>query len=166
MKDLVPVSQEHADSRLLAAQVVGEGGLLELGAVPVVVLDGSDRLVRRDVEVVVEFAAERGIPGMVEPMRVLNASILSMGARETRTSEVSRACRWARWPMPSIRTEQTLQPSSQLGSNMAWYTISCRRPSKRSSRLALPAGPWKTYSLSTATIGRRRRSALRASRAA
>jgi hypothetical protein len=33
------------------------------------------------------------------------------------------------------------QPSSQSGWNMKWYTISCGRPSNRSSRLCLPVGP-------------------------
>src|SRR5213075_2273764 len=43
--------------------------------------------------------------------------------------------------------------------------ISCRRPSNRSSRLALPLGPSKLYSFSTAIHGIRRRSAASASRA-
>src|SRR6195256_4864294 len=43
--------------------------------------------------------------------------------------------------------------------------ISCRRPSNRSSRLALPSGPANTYAFSTATHGIRRRSAASASRA-
>src|SRR6266513_3989840 len=43
--------------------------------------------------------------------------------------------------------------------------MSCRRPSNRSSRLALPLGPSKLYSFSTATHGIRRRSAANASRA-
>src|SRR6266496_2825302 len=43
--------------------------------------------------------------------------------------------------------------------------MSCWRPSNRSSRLALPLGPSKWYSFSTATHGIRRRSAASASRA-
>src|SRR5216117_529880 len=43
--------------------------------------------------------------------------------------------------------------------------ISCRRPSNRSSRLALPLGPSNLYSFSTAIHGIRRRSAANASRA-
>src|SRR5438045_1925203 len=43
--------------------------------------------------------------------------------------------------------------------------MSCRRPSNRSSRLALPLGPSNLYSFSTATHGIRRRSAASASRA-
>src|SRR6266567_6110111 len=43
--------------------------------------------------------------------------------------------------------------------------ISCRRPSNRSSRLALPLGPSNWYFLSTATHGIRRRWAANASRA-
>src|SRR5438552_7233420 len=43
--------------------------------------------------------------------------------------------------------------------------MSCRRPSNRSSRLALPLGPSKWYSFSTATHGIRRRSEASASRA-
>ena len=51
------------------------------------------------------------------------------------------------------------------GSKNARYTISWRRPSNRSSRLALPFGPSNSYSLSTASHGIRRRSAASASRA-
>src|SRR3954453_4394226 len=43
--------------------------------------------------------------------------------------------------------------------------ISWRRPSKRSSSVALPSGPSNTYSLSTSSHGIRRRCAARASRA-
>src|SRR4029077_8790641 len=43
--------------------------------------------------------------------------------------------------------------------------INCRRPSNRSSRLALPFGPSNSYSFSTASHGIRRRSAASASRA-
>src|SRR5215472_6670649 len=43
--------------------------------------------------------------------------------------------------------------------------ISCRRPSNRSSRLALPLGPSNLYSFSTTIHGIRRRSAASASRA-
>src|SRR6267378_1109052 len=43
--------------------------------------------------------------------------------------------------------------------------MSCRRPSNRSSRLALPLGPSNSYSFSTASHGIRRRSAASASRA-
>src|SRR5215467_13209102 len=43
--------------------------------------------------------------------------------------------------------------------------INCRRPSNRSSRLALPLGPSNSYSFSTASHGIRRRSAASASRA-
>src|SRR5229473_1705842 len=42
--------------------------------------------------------------------------------------------------------------------------INCRRPSNKSSRLALPLGPSNSYFLSTATHGIRRRSAASASR--
>src|SRR6266567_2147681 len=42
--------------------------------------------------------------------------------------------------------------------------MSCRRPSNRSSRLALPWGPLNSYSFSTASHGIRRRSAASASR--
>jgi hypothetical protein len=82
--------------------------------------------------------------GKVQPFFALKASILSIGARETTAIVVSRACRWARLPYWSTRPEQLEQPSSHSGSNMKWSTISCRRPSKRSSRLALPSGPSKT----------------------
>src|SRR5690242_10915083 len=43
--------------------------------------------------------------------------------------------------------------------------ISCGRPSKMSASVTFPLGPSKTYSLSISTIGRLRRSMLRASRA-
>src|SRR5262249_41227888 len=43
--------------------------------------------------------------------------------------------------------------------------MSCRRPSNRSSRLALPSGPSNAYSFSTESHGIRRRSAASASRA-
>src|SRR6476659_10737668 len=43
--------------------------------------------------------------------------------------------------------------------------MSWRRPSNRSSRLALPLGPSNSYSFSTASHGIRRRSAASASRA-
>src|SRR5256714_5292458 len=43
--------------------------------------------------------------------------------------------------------------------------MSCRRPSNRSSRLALPLGPSNSYFFSTASHGIRRRSAASASRA-
>src|SRR5215813_11929020 len=43
--------------------------------------------------------------------------------------------------------------------------INCRRPSNRSSRLALPLGPSNSYFFSTASHGIRRRSAASASRA-
>src|SRR5215813_13193643 len=43
--------------------------------------------------------------------------------------------------------------------------INCRRPSNRSSRLALPLGPSNSYGFSTASHGIRRRSAASASRA-
>src|SRR4030095_11046067 len=56
------------------------------------------------------------------------------------------------------------QPTTP-GSKKARYTISCRRLSKRSSRLALPLGPSNLYSFSTAIHGIRRRSAASASRA-
>src|SRR5436305_1839599 len=56
------------------------------------------------------------------------------------------------------------QPTTP-GSKKARYTISCRRPSNRSSRLAFPLGPSKLYSFSTAIHGIRRRSAANASRA-
>src|SRR5215510_8611215 len=42
--------------------------------------------------------------------------------------------------------------------------INCRRPSNRSSRLALPLGPSNSYFFSTASHGIRRRSAASASR--
>src|SRR5262245_62641164 len=42
--------------------------------------------------------------------------------------------------------------------------INCRRPSNRSSRLALPSGPTNSYFFSTASHGIRRRSAASASR--
>src|SRR4030095_241864 len=56
------------------------------------------------------------------------------------------------------------QPTTP-GSKKARYTISCRRLSKRSSRLALPLGPSNLYSFPTASHGIRRRSAASASRA-
>src|ERR1700676_4104880 len=43
--------------------------------------------------------------------------------------------------------------------------MSCRRPSNKSSRLALPLGPSNSYFFSTASHGIRRRSAASASRA-
>src|SRR6266508_2176078 len=43
--------------------------------------------------------------------------------------------------------------------------MSCRRPSNRSSRLALPLGPSNSYFFSTASHGIRRRSAASVSRA-
>src|SRR6266702_8532274 len=56
------------------------------------------------------------------------------------------------------------QPATPASKN-ARYTISWRRPSNRSSRLALPLGPSNAYSFSTASHGIRRRSAASASRA-
>src|SRR5262245_9108442 len=55
------------------------------------------------------------------------------------------------------------QPNTP-GSKKARYTISCLRPSNRSSRLTLPLGPSNSYFFSTAIHGIRRRSAARASR--
>src|SRR5918998_2440654 len=51
------------------------------------------------------------------------------------------------------------------GSKKKRSTISWRRPSNRSSRLAGPFGPSKRYSFSTSILGIRRRSAASASRA-
>jgi hypothetical protein len=39
-------------------------------------------------------------------MRSLNGAISACGARDAGTSDVSRACRWARWPMLSVNIEQ------------------------------------------------------------
>src|SRR6266702_1062396 len=55
------------------------------------------------------------------------------------------------------------QPATPASKN-ARYTISWRRPSNRSSRLALPLGPSNSYCFSTASHGIRRRSAANASR--
>src|SRR5206468_1298512 len=48
---------------------------------------------------------------------------------------------------------------------MKWSRSSCLRPSKRSSSVALPSGPSKTYFFSMCTRGSLRRSAASASRA-
>src|SRR5919106_1462424 len=65
--------------------------------------------------------------------------------------------------------EQPKQPASgqpaTSGSKKKRYTISCRRPWNRSSRLTWPSGPSNAYSFSTAIHGIRRRSAASASRA-
>jgi hypothetical protein len=58
--------------------------------------------------------------GNVHPMRSLYAAIFSIGARETTANEVSRACRWARWPTWSTNIEHPLQPASWFGPNMKW----------------------------------------------
>jgi len=57
-------------------------------------------------------------------MRFLYASIFVIGARETSAKDVSRACRWARWPIWSTNMEQPSHPASgqpeALGWNMKW----------------------------------------------
>jgi hypothetical protein len=58
VEDAVAVAQEDPRAMELAAGVV-EAQLCELFLVAVVVFDGGDRLVERDVEVVVEVAAAR-----------------------------------------------------------------------------------------------------------
>jgi hypothetical protein len=62
--------------------------------------------------------------GTVQPMRSLYDSMLASGARDTRAKEVSRACRWARWPTLSTNIEQPSQPAdgqpSTPGANMKW----------------------------------------------
>src|SRR5215203_4890507 len=63
MEDPLVLAQEHADAWLLALGVPRHAGLPVLGGAPVVVLGGHHGLVHRDVEVVVEVAAERGVPG-------------------------------------------------------------------------------------------------------
>jgi hypothetical protein len=77
-----------------------------------------------------------------QPMRSLYDSICAGGARDTRTKEVLRAWRWARWPTLSTNIEHPSQPADgqavDPGANMKWYRISWRRPSKRSSR----SGRW------------------------
>ena len=50
-------------------------------------------------------------------MRFLYASIFLSGARGHEGVVLSRACRWARCPMLSVKNEQLGQPPSQLGSN-------------------------------------------------
>src|ERR1700730_15986784 len=58
--------------------------------------------------------------GNVQSFFALYFSILSIGARETYTNVVSRACRCARRPgdISSAPAVQLGHPSSQLGSNM------------------------------------------------
>jgi hypothetical protein len=55
-------------------------------------------------------------------------------------------------PWSRSKYVQALQPSSQLGSNMKWWTMSWRRPSKRSTKVAGPSGPSKAYSFSILSI--------------
>src|SRR5215475_8206211 len=101
-------------------------------------------------------------------MRALRRAMSACGAREAYTSVVPRALRWARcatWSAPSEQPRQACagQPNTP-GSKKARYTINCRRPSNRSSRLTLPLGPSNSYFFSTAIHGIRRRSAASASR--
>jgi hypothetical protein len=58
--------------------------------------------------------------GTVQAMRSLNGAISACGARDAGTSDVSRACRWARWPMLSVNIEQPPQGWVSPGSNMKW----------------------------------------------
>ena len=63
--------------------------------------------------------------------------------RDTSYALVSRAWRCSKKPADSssVPAVQLGQPSSQLGSNMKWTTMSWRRPSNRSSSVASPSGP-------------------------
>src|SRR5437899_539753 len=63
VKDAVAVAEEDTRAGLLALRGPGLARLYKLRPVPVVVLNGGDGLVQRDVEVVVEVAAERRIEG-------------------------------------------------------------------------------------------------------
>src|ERR1700722_1052676 len=65
----------------------------------------------------------------------------------------------------STAPEQLGQPSSQDGSNMKCWTMSCWRSSNMSKRLAFPDGPSNVYALSTTTIGNSLLLVLKASRA-
>src|SRR5262245_40900306 len=107
--------------------------------------------------------------GHDQPIRSVNRVMSGCGAREAKASVVSRAFRCATWATWSATSEHpghacSGQPYTP-GSKNARYTISWRRPSNRSSRLAFPFGPSNTYSFSTACHGIRRRSAASASRA-
>jgi hypothetical protein len=61
VEDTVAVAQEAADSEHLSRQSLPFRA--EFGEAPVVVLDRGDVVVEGDVEVVVEVAAEVGVPG-------------------------------------------------------------------------------------------------------
>ena len=112
------------------------------GAVAVVVLDRLHSGVERDVEVVVEVAAVRRVPGERPALLGLVAlDLLERGARDV-GERVSRTSRCSRRPSAtsSAPAVQLGQPSSQSGWNMKWPTISWWRPSNRSSRPTSPSG--------------------------
>ena len=122
----------------LPAEQPTRGLVLLLG--PVVVLDRRDGLVERDVEVVVEVGAERRVPReRPAPFLPCTRSIFAIGARETSRERGVTRVQVLEQPsdISSAPAVQLGQPSSQLGSNMKWTTMSCRRPSNRSSRLDL-----------------------------
>ena len=75
---------------------------------------------RSDAEIDVEVVRKDETHGIVQPMRFLYASSFSIGARDTSANDVSRACRWARWPIWSTNIEQPSQPTSWFGPNMKW----------------------------------------------
>ena len=77
---------------------------------------------------------------------------------------VSREFKCAKCPTPSAKNAQPTQLCSSSGLNIKWYTTNCRRPSNKSSSLSLPpVGDSNSYSLSTLTTGKVRRSLANAS---
>ena len=135
-----------------------------LGLRAVVVLQRRDRLVERDVEVVVEVAAVGGVPTGTSSrlLGLVALDLLQRRARDVRQRRVARVPggRAGRVTSSSAPAVQPGQPFSHSGSNMKCPTISCRRPSNRSSSVTLPSGRVELVLLLISTIGSRRRSAF------
>jgi hypothetical protein len=103
--------------------------------------------------------------GTVQPRSFAAAAIVSYGAREARTNAVSLVLTCFRTPgeSSSMVAEQPGQGVSQSGPNITCWTISCRLPPNSWASVTGPSGPPNTYSLSTLTMGSRRRVAFSAS---
>ena len=132
-----------------------------------------DPVVEGGVEVVVEVAAVRGVPGErpAHPLPVRGELLVRRSGHrdQRRVADVQL-------PQPAdpvggggaasaaVSRGRSAPSASTSKLHMKWCMTSCGRPSNRSSRPTFPFGPSNTYGLSIRTIGSRRRSALTRSR--
>ena len=143
VEDAVVVAQEEAVPGISTGCVELRARRLGSAGAVVVRRAASTDVVDGDAEVVVEVAAVRRVPGERPALASPSSARASPAARARRRRAWCRARAGARSrpaDISSAPAEQLGQPSSHSGSNMKWPTISCARPSNRSSRPTSPSG--------------------------